>query len=108
MPNPKAGTLVNADKLLESIKGAKAGTVEFRVDSGRNLMIPVGKVSFEDNQILRNIRAFSLALNERRPTSIKGALINAALLKSTMGSPFGVEIGSFDQKNKENAIKEFI
>jgi len=49
MPNPKAGTLVNADKLLESIKGAKAGTVEFRVDSGRNLMIPVGKVSFEDN-----------------------------------------------------------
>lgn len=44
MPNPKAGTLVSLDRVLQQIKEAKAGFIEFRVDSGKNLMVPVGKV----------------------------------------------------------------
>lgn len=67
MPNPKAGTLVLPEELSEAIMSAKAGSIEFRVDSGKNLMVPVGKRSFEDRVILLNIKAFSTALNLRRP-----------------------------------------
>lgn len=58
--------------MTTAIRGAKAGTIEFRVDASRNIMVPVGKRSFEEKTILLNIKAFSTALNLKRPQSIKG------------------------------------
>ena len=49
MPNPKAGTVVPAEDLPRVIKEAKAGRVEFRLDKGANLHVPIGKASFELN-----------------------------------------------------------
>ncbi|CAD8204879.1 unnamed protein product [Paramecium pentaurelia] len=108
MPNPKAGTLVLPQELSTAIKGAKAGSIEFRVDSGSNLMVPVGKKSFEDKVILMNIKAFSIALNQKRPISLKGQLIGEARIKTTMGKPVEVDVSSFDQRNKENDLKDLV
>ncbi len=53
MPNPKAGTVVQGEHLPRLIEEAKAGRVEFRVDKTANLHIPIGKVSFPPEKLLR-------------------------------------------------------
>lgn len=75
-------------------------------------MVPVGKVSFDEKLIFMNIIAFSNALHDKRPTSIKGmgigyvgSLIKSALVKSTMGKPLEVDIGSIDVKNKDSLLR---
>ena len=44
MPNPKAGTVTF--NVGQAVKETKAGKIEFRVDKGGNVHVPLGKVSF--------------------------------------------------------------
>ena len=48
MPNPKAGTLIASANLVNGIKETKSGLLEFRVDEGKHLNVPIGKISFDD------------------------------------------------------------
>lgn len=48
MPNPKAGTLISSANLVNGIKETKSGLLEFRVDEGKHLNVPIGKISFDD------------------------------------------------------------
>ena len=62
MPNPKAGTVVQADGMANAIKEAKAGRVEFRLDKTANIHVPIGKISFTADQIYENFVSFMLAV----------------------------------------------
>lgn len=88
MPNPKSGT-VTFD-VRDAVKASKAGRIEFRVDKGSNLHVPVGKVSFDNEKLKENILAFLDAVVRSKPSSAKGTYIKTVTLSSTM-SP-GIKI----------------
>lgn len=85
MPNPKAGTVVNAADLPRAIKEAKAGRVEFRLDKTANIHVSVGKVSFSVDQLFDNFSALMDAVHKARPAGAKGEYIKRITLATTMG-----------------------
>ena len=72
MPNAKVGTLAKEDIMMKMIKEAKAGQVTYRVDTGRNLHAPIGKLSFTDDQLMLNFKSLMNSLADKRPASLKG------------------------------------
>ena len=92
MPNPKVGT-VTAD-VAGAIKNAKAGQVQFRVERAGIIHGGVGKVGFEDDKLVENVRAFVDAVSRARPTGAKGRYIKKISLSSTMGPGVSVAIES--------------
>lgn len=91
MPNPKAGTVVPEEDLPQAIEQAKAGRVEFRIDKTANLHVPIGKVSFEQQQLYENFVALMDAVKKARPASAKGVFIRSLTLCSTMGPAIQVD-----------------
>jgi large subunit ribosomal protein L1 len=83
MPNPKAGT-VTFD-LAKAVKEVKGGKIEFRVDKGGNLHVPIGKASFDAPKLEENIRVFLTEVARLKPAAAKGAYLKTVTLSSTMG-----------------------
>jgi large subunit ribosomal protein L1 len=83
MPNPKVGT-VTMD-VTTAVKGAKGGSVEFRVEKAGILQAGVGKASFSEDKLVENIKAFADAVQKAKPAGAKGHYINRVSLSSTMG-----------------------
>jgi large subunit ribosomal protein L1 len=83
MPNPKVGT-VTFD-VGKAVKDAKAGKIEYRVDKGSNIHVPVGKVSFDKQKLIENIQALTLELVRAKPASAKGKYVLSVHLSTTMG-----------------------
>jgi large subunit ribosomal protein L1 len=92
MPNPKVGT-VTMD-VTTAIKGAKGGSVEFRVEKAGIVQAGVGKASFSADKLVENIRAFADAVQKARPAGAKGHFINRVAVSSTMGPGVKVEPAS--------------
>jgi large subunit ribosomal protein L1 len=93
MPNPKAGTVVNANDLPRAITEAKAGRVEFRLDKTANIHVSVGKVSFSADQLYENFAALMEAVHKARPAGAKGEYIKRITLTTTMGPGIKVSPG---------------
>lgn len=91
MPNPKAGTVVQEDDLPRVIKELKAGRVEFRIDKTANLHVPIGKASFEPQNLYENMAALMDVINRARPASLKGIYIRRVTVTSTMGPGIRVD-----------------
>ncbi len=91
MPNPKTGTVVPAEDLPRVIEEAKAGRVEYRVDKGANLHIPIGRVSFPVEKLLENMAAAMEAVKKARPSAAKGTYIRKVALASSMGPGIKVD-----------------
>ncbi len=91
MPNPKTGTVVQADDLPRAIKEAKAGRVEFRLDKTANIHVPLGKVSFPTEKLYENMAALMSAIKKARPAAAKGAYIRRVTLSTTMGPGIRVD-----------------
>ena len=89
MPNPKVGT-VTMD-IANAVKGAKGGSVEFRVEKAGIVQAGVGKASFSEEKLIENIRAFADAVQKSRPQGAKGHYINRVAISSTMGPGVKVE-----------------
>src|SRR5215204_6006380 len=70
MPNPKTGTVT--DDTAKAVREVKAGRVEFKLDKGGNVHVPVGKVNFSLTQIEENARAVIEAVVKARPATAKG------------------------------------
>jgi large subunit ribosomal protein L1 len=85
MPNPKAGTVVNAEDMGRAITEAKAGRVEFRLDKTANIHVPIGKVSFDEQKLFENFSALMEALRKARPSAAKGNYIKHITMTATMG-----------------------
>jgi large subunit ribosomal protein L1 len=83
MPNPKVGT-VTMD-ITNAVKGAKGGSVEFRVEKAGIVQAGVGKASFSEDKLVANIRAFADAVQKAKPPGAKGHYIGRVSLSSTMG-----------------------
>ncbi len=83
MPNPKSGT-VSAD-VAKAVTDAKAGRVEFRVDSTGIVHLGIGKVSFGADKLEKNARAVLNSIKAAKPASLKGTYVNAIYVTTTMG-----------------------
>jgi len=92
MPNPKVGT-VTMD-VTTAVKGAKGGSVEFRVESAGIVQAGVGKASFSEEKLVENIKAFADAVLKARPSGAKGHYINRIAISSTMGPGVKVDMSS--------------
>jgi large subunit ribosomal protein L1 len=91
MPNPKAGTVVNADDMGRAITEAKAGRVEFRLDKTANMHVAIGKVSFEADKLFDNFAALMDAIRKAKPAGAKGSYIKRITVATTMGPGIKVE-----------------
>ena len=85
MPNPRSGTMVQPQDLPRAIQEAKAGRLEYRTDRTAIIHCPIGKVSFETNQLLDNLSSLMDAIVRDRPDGVKGAFLRSAYLTSSMG-----------------------
>src|ERR1700724_279338 len=92
MPNPKIGT-VTMD-IANAVKGAKGGSVEFRVEKAGIVQAGIGKASFSADHLVQNIKAFADAVQKARPARAKGTYIQRVAVSSTMGPGVKVEPGS--------------
>ena len=92
MPNPKVGT-VTMD-VTNAVKGAKGGSVEFRVEKAGIVQAGVGKASFSEDKLVENIKAFADAVQKAKPAGAKGHYINRVAISSTMGPGVKVEPAS--------------
>jgi large subunit ribosomal protein L1 len=90
MPNPRVGT-VTMD-VTTAVKGAKGGSVEFRVEKAGIVHAGIGKASFTEGALAENIKAFVDAVVKAKPTGAKGTYVKKISLSSTMGP--GVKIDS--------------
>jgi large subunit ribosomal protein L1 len=89
MPNPKVGT-VTMD-VTNAVKGAKGGSVEFRVEKAGIVQAGVGKASFTEDKLVENIKAFADAVAKAKPSGAKGTYIQRVAVSSTMGPGVKVE-----------------
>jgi large subunit ribosomal protein L1 len=92
MPNPKIGTVTMDVK--DAVEAAKGGQVQFKVEKAGVIHAGVGKVSFGDQQLAENIRAFVGAVNRSKPAGAKGAYLKRISLSSTMGPGVSVSLES--------------
>jgi large subunit ribosomal protein L1 len=92
MPNPKIGT-VTMD-VTNAVKGAKGGSVEFRVEKAGILQAGVGKASFQEGQLVENIKAFADAVQKAKPPGAKGHYINRVAISSSQGPGVKIELAS--------------
>ena len=83
MPNPKAGT-VTMD-VAKAIADIKAGKIEYRLDKANIVHVPVGKVSFTEDQLQANYDAVIDAILKAKPSTIKGQYLKSVTLATTMG-----------------------
>ena len=83
MPNPKSGTVTF--EVAKAVKDVKAGKIEYRVDKGANIHVPVGKMSFDENKLLENISVLLAELLRAKPSSSKGKYLKSLSLSPTMG-----------------------
>jgi len=94
MPSPRAGTVVQPDDVSRTIQELRQGRVEYRVDRSSNLHIPIGKVSFTDEQLLRNLTAVMETIVRARPGSVRGQYIRRVTLSATMGPGVRVDVAA--------------
>jgi large subunit ribosomal protein L1 len=95
MPNPKTGTVT--EDTAKAVKEVKAGRVEFKVDKGGNLHVPIGKISFSPQQLMENARAVIEAVAKARPHTAKGQFISSCTMSATMSPPVRVDMKEFQQ-----------
>ena len=92
MPNPKVGTVT--PDVAGAVKAAKGGAVEYRVEKAGILHAGVGKVSFSEEALLQNIKAFTDAVQRSKPAGAKGTYVKRVAVSSTMGPGVHVEPAS--------------
>ncbi|MGN0298513.1 MAG: 50S ribosomal protein L1 [Lachnospiraceae bacterium] len=95
MPNPKAGT-VTMD-VAKAIKDIKAGKIEYRLDKTNIIHVPIGKVSFTEEQLNDNFQTLIDAINKAKPSALKGQYLRSVTITSTMGP--GVKLNTIKLGN---------
>jgi len=88
MPNPKTETVTT--KIKETVAALKKGKTAFKNDDTGNIHQVIGKVSFEEDELVENIRTFLESISKTKPAGLKGKLIGNITLCSTMGA--GIKI----------------
>ena len=95
MPNPKTGTVTTDVK--KAVSDVKKGRVEYKTDSYGNVHALVGKVSFTEEALMENIKAFVAVILKSKPSVVKGVYVKNVALSTTMGPGIKLDINSFDK-----------
>ena len=89
MPNPKVGTV--SPDVVQAVKNAKAGQVQYRTDKAGIVQCTIGRASFTPEQLKTNLVALIEALNKAKPPGVKGVYLRKISLSSTMGAGVRVD-----------------
>jgi large subunit ribosomal protein L1 len=92
MPNPKVGTVTMDVKT--AVEAAKGGEVQFKVEKAGVIHAGIGKISFSDEKLAENVRAFVEAVSKAKPAGAKGAYLKKVSLSSTMGPGVALDLAS--------------
>ena len=95
MPNPKVGT-VSAD-VVQAVRNAKAGQVQYRTDKAGIVQCTIGRASFTPEQLKTNLTALSDALNKAKPQGVKGIYLRKVSVSSTMGAGVRIDTAGMAQ-----------
>jgi large subunit ribosomal protein L1 len=95
MPNPKAGTVT--PDVGKAVGEFKAGRIEYRNDRYGNVHAPVGKASFEVDELVKNLAALTAEIVRNRPAGAKGRYLQGMTLSSTMGPGVKVDTGRVEE-----------
>ena len=101
MPNPKTGTVTL--EVGKAVKDAKAGKVEFRADKQGMIHVPIGKIQFTTDDLMKNYITLADAVLRAKPSSSKGVYLKSVYLTTTMGPSI-----KLDSKNVAAEVKENI
>lgn len=92
MPNPKTGT-VTMD-VTKAVNDSKAGKVTYRTDRDGNVAVPVGKVSFDADKLVENLKTIANVVVSARPAAVKGTYVQHVSISSTFGPSVNVDVAS--------------
>lgn len=95
MPNPKSGTVTQ--DVAKAVSEFKAGRIEYRNDRFGNIHVPIGKISFDVDQLHDNLAAVTAELMRSRPAGSKGRYMRQLSVSSTMGPGVRVDTGRVDE-----------
>lgn len=101
MPSPKTGTLTF--EIAKAVKDAKAGKVEFRADKQGMIHVPLGKMDFTEDALMKNFAALTDAVIRVKPSAAKGTYMKAVYLCTTMSPGIKIETNQL-----ANEIKPFL
>ena len=92
MPNPKLGTVTQ--DIATAVKNAKSGQVQFKNDKAGIVHAGIGKMNFDENDLLENLKFFYSSINKSKPESVKGSFIKKVTIASTMGVGLEINLAS--------------
>ena len=91
MPNPKLGTVTQ--DVSKAVKEAKSGQIQFKNDKAGIVHAGIGKLSFKEEDLIENIKAFYGSISKIKPDSVKGSFIKKVTIASTMGVGLEINVG---------------
>ncbi len=94
MPNPRTGTVVQAEDIGRAVDEAKKGRVEVRMDRTAIIHAPIGKASFESEKLYENLSSLMEMVTRSRPAAVKGQFIRSAYMTSSMGPSIPLDLAS--------------
>ena len=94
MPNPKSGTVVQPGDIGRAVSDARKGKIEFRLDRAAVIHAPVGKVSFEKEQLLQNVSTLVDSVMKAKPSGAKGQYVRNISLCTTHGPGIKLDLTS--------------
>ncbi|HEV7736094.1 MAG TPA: 50S ribosomal protein L1 [Chlamydiales bacterium] len=92
MPTPKTGTVTT--DVAKAVKEVKAGKIEFKVDKTGNINSAVGKISFQLDNLIGNLKALIQAIYKAKPSSAKGVYLRSMYISTTMGPGLKIDVSS--------------
>jgi large subunit ribosomal protein L1 len=93
MPNPKTGT-VTMD-VAKAVDESKGGKVTYRADKAGIVAVPIGKVSFDADKLVGNLKALHTVIVAAKPAAAKGTYITSLTVTTTMGPGVKIDTASF-------------
>ncbi len=92
MPNPKLGTVTQ--EIKNAVENAKSGQVQYKNDKAGIVHAGIGKMNFNENDLLENLKAFFTSISKSKPDAVKGSFIKKVTIASTMGVGLEVNLAS--------------
>ncbi|NLF33029.1 MAG: 50S ribosomal protein L1 [Planctomycetes bacterium] len=90
MPSPKSGTVT--PDIAQAVGEFSAGKLEYRNDSGGNVQVPIGKMSFDAAKLAENAEFFIEHMRRRKPSTAKGTYFKKVFITATMTPSVPVEV----------------
>jgi large subunit ribosomal protein L1 len=92
MPSPKSGTVTK--DLSSAIKEFKKGKIEYRADKNGIVHVPVGKITFSNNDLFENLISLYNSIEKNKPTGVKGKYFKNFYICATMSKSIEIDLST--------------